>query len=206
MARRATISTAEILTSAREVFLERGADAPTAEIARRAGVSEGSIFRRFPTKQALFLAAMGIDKTPPWLEELDHLGGDNLRDELAELALRIIEGTRELLPRMMMTWSTQTPPRMPTEAHAVPARIIGAVTAFFDRQMRAGHLRVAHPEIVARTFVGTLIHYVFVETMGIETAGMIDARTFARSLVDTLWQGIRPQPVEGDRRDTEHNT
>jgi AcrR family transcriptional regulator len=103
MARRATISTAEILTSAREVFLQRGADAPTAEIARHAGVSEGSIFRRFPTKQALFLAAMGIDTTPAWLEQLDRLGGENLREQLAELALQIIEGTREMLPRMMMT-------------------------------------------------------------------------------------------------------
>jgi len=203
MARRPTISTAEILTSAREVFFERGADAPTAEIARRAGVSEGSIFRRFPTKQALFLAAMGIDKAPPWLEHLDRLGGDDLREELAELALQIIEGTREMLPRMMMTWSTQSPPRMPGEAHAVPVRIISAVSDFLDRQMRAGRLRVAHPEIVARAFVGTLVHFVFFETMGIEMAGAIDARTFARSLVDTLWQGIQPQVAGRGARDPE---
>jgi hypothetical protein len=65
---------------------------------------------------------------------------------------------------------------------------------------------VAHPGIVARAFVGTLIHYVFFETMGIEMAGAIDARTFARNLVDTLWQGIRPQTARSGADDAEKST
>ena len=45
-----------IVTAAAEVFAERGLDASTAEIADRAGVGEATVYRRFPTKDALITA------------------------------------------------------------------------------------------------------------------------------------------------------
>lgn len=42
-----------VLAAAREVFATQGEDASMAEIARRAGVGVGSIYRRYPTKRAL---------------------------------------------------------------------------------------------------------------------------------------------------------
>ena len=45
-----------ILEAARSVFAERGLDAGVAEIAERAGVGVGTIFRRFPRKEDLLLA------------------------------------------------------------------------------------------------------------------------------------------------------
>jgi AcrR family transcriptional regulator len=42
-----------IITAAASVFAEHGLDASTAEIARRAGVGEATLFRRFPTKDDL---------------------------------------------------------------------------------------------------------------------------------------------------------
>jgi AcrR family transcriptional regulator len=45
-----------ILAAAAAVFAERGLDASTAEIARRAGVGEATLFRRFPTKDDLIVA------------------------------------------------------------------------------------------------------------------------------------------------------
>lgn len=44
---------ARILDAARAVFAADGLDAPMREIARRAGVSPATLYRRFPTKQAL---------------------------------------------------------------------------------------------------------------------------------------------------------
>lgn len=43
-----------LLRSATEVFAAQGLSAPTALIARQAGVAEGTLFRYFPTKDALF--------------------------------------------------------------------------------------------------------------------------------------------------------
>jgi AcrR family transcriptional regulator len=50
-----------LLDAAAEVFAERGLEASTAEIARRAGVGHGTVFRRFPTKDDL-VAAIVVDR------------------------------------------------------------------------------------------------------------------------------------------------
>lgn len=50
-----------LLDAAVEVFAEHGLEASTAEIARRAGVGQGTVFRRFPTKDGL-VAAIVVDR------------------------------------------------------------------------------------------------------------------------------------------------
>jgi AcrR family transcriptional regulator len=47
---------ARILAAAEAVFAEQGAAASTEEVARRAGVAIGTVFRHFPTKQDLLRA------------------------------------------------------------------------------------------------------------------------------------------------------
>jgi len=47
-----------LLEAAGECFAERGIDCSVDEIARRAGVGHGTVFRRFPTKEALVLAVV----------------------------------------------------------------------------------------------------------------------------------------------------
>lgn len=46
-----------ILTAARAVFAERGIDAPMATVARRAGVGVATLYRHFPTRDALVRGA-----------------------------------------------------------------------------------------------------------------------------------------------------
>ena len=47
---------ARVLDAAREAFAELGLDVGVEEIARRAGVGKGTLYRRFPTKDALVRA------------------------------------------------------------------------------------------------------------------------------------------------------
>jgi len=49
-----------IVEVARQVFKERGLDAPLDEIARRAGVGPGTLYRHFPTREALHDAVMQL--------------------------------------------------------------------------------------------------------------------------------------------------
>jgi AcrR family transcriptional regulator len=49
---------ARILAAASEVFAEQGASASTEEVARRAGVAIGTVFRHFPTKDDLLRAIL----------------------------------------------------------------------------------------------------------------------------------------------------
>ncbi len=50
---------ARVLQIAYEVFAEQGLSVPIDEIARRAGVGAGTVYRHFPTKEALFEAVIG---------------------------------------------------------------------------------------------------------------------------------------------------
>jgi len=45
-----------LLTAAREVFSDRGADAPLDDIARRAGIGNATMYRHFPTRRELIIA------------------------------------------------------------------------------------------------------------------------------------------------------
>jgi len=69
-----------ILEAARTVFAERGIDAPLDEIARRAGVGNATLYRRFPTRESLLaatfdgladdwadVAASALAEPDPWL-------------------------------------------------------------------------------------------------------------------------------------------
>lgn len=46
----------KVLDAARELFASQGFEVPLDEIAARAGVGPGTVYRHFPTKQALFQA------------------------------------------------------------------------------------------------------------------------------------------------------
>ncbi|SNT61145.1 DNA-binding transcriptional regulator, AcrR family [Asanoa hainanensis] len=47
-----------LLTAGKSVFAESGTEAPLEEVARRAGVGQGTLYRQFPTREHLFAAIM----------------------------------------------------------------------------------------------------------------------------------------------------
>ncbi|MBO2460692.1 TetR/AcrR family transcriptional regulator [Actinomadura violacea] len=49
---------AKVLAAAEDVFAEQGTSASTEEVARRAGVGIGTVFRHFPTKESLLEAVL----------------------------------------------------------------------------------------------------------------------------------------------------
>lgn len=63
-----------LLVAAEEVFAEEGLGAPLYEIARRAGVGQGTLYRRFPAREALIEAI--VDKHRAELAAVARLAGD----------------------------------------------------------------------------------------------------------------------------------
>jgi AcrR family transcriptional regulator len=98
-----------LLDAAVEVFAEHGLEASTAEIARRAGVGQGTVFRRFPTKDDL-VAAIVVDRLGEITDSASTLLADPPREggvlafmaELAQIHVRdrglieAVNGTRAL--------------------------------------------------------------------------------------------------------------
>jgi AcrR family transcriptional regulator len=209
MGRSRTISNEQILKAAREVFLAEGFGGSTLEIARRAGVSEGSIFKRFSTKEKLFFAAMGADDMPNWVKELKTLPGQgDLKENLVMLSLQIIEFLLELMPRMIMMHSKGPPP--PNLQGNFPVHLPGfvepprpplirdlkAVTLFFQHELELGRIRPCDPEMAASTLLSWLTHYILSRHMmgesGQSDQQQDDMQQYVRGFIDFFWQGIAP--------------
>mgnify|MGYP000173113804 CR=1 FL=1 len=101
MARPRSIDDETILAAARVVLLRDGMNAPTSAIARAAGVSEGTLFKRFGTKLDLLHKALALPD-PTWPDPPGEPAGQGeLREQLEWLYLRFIKYFREKLPPMM---------------------------------------------------------------------------------------------------------
>jgi AcrR family transcriptional regulator len=198
MARPVSIKDETIIEAARQVFLERGIQATTAEVAERAGVSEGSIFKRFKSKPELFRAAME-EGPPAFLTTLvDRAGKGDLLENLFVLGMEILAFFRAHMPLMMMSWSNPGPTGLPAAIsgpNPPPVRALKSLAGYFEAEMRAGRIRRQDPEIVARSFIGSLNHFVFFELLHRDDGALpLAAETYVRGLTNLLWEGLRPPP------------
>lgn len=200
MARPRTIDRAQILDAARQVFLEHGFSASTAAIAREAGVSEGSIFKRFATKEDLFVAAMGLEDLELDLEGM--AAGQDARAALERIGQRLIRFFREMMPRMMRLWAHCPPGQTPfTHMHradedAPPRRVLRHVQRHLEAEHAAGGLAIEDAEVTARMLIASMQSFVFFELVGGQPTASRTPEDYVQEVVDTLWRGIAPRSAE----------
>lgn len=130
MARPRSIDETRLLKVAREVFVTRGAQATTREIADAAGVSQAVLFQRYRTKQRLFFAA--LLPTPPDLDDLvgdlPTAGAAAARAYLVGLATRLLAWIDLSMPGSLRAALHPDFPDAMTDAHApVGASMIATV-------------------------------------------------------------------------------
>lgn len=183
---------------ARDVFLERGIRATTLEVAERAGVSEGVLFHRFKSKEGLFSAAMDFDREEAPLrvlkaiEELQDQVGLEPREAITRLATTLLEVGRVALPIMMMSWSNPQPCAVPLfdKKRSKFRAILKALGGYFESQMDRGTLRQMDAEVLARTLLGALHHFVMTRILLEEGDGAVMPEgMFVRGLADLLLNG-----------------
>ncbi|MFZ1161919.1 TetR/AcrR family transcriptional regulator [Mycobacterium sp.] len=125
-----------ILRAAREVYGERGPEAPVEAIARRAGVGERTLYRRFPTKAELVRAALDqciAEDLTPTIEAAR--GATDPLKGLAELFDAAISlGARE---NNLLTAAR----RAGSLTSDVSTELYEALTELADRGKRAGVVR-----------------------------------------------------------------
>src|SRR3954453_4219684 len=114
------------------LLVERGGEITTKEVARAAGIAEGTIFRVFPDKRAMLLAAAE--------EAINPAGGEEAFDEVlagvTDLRAGVVVVTKRVLDRMRLTMSVMM---------AVRPQLIAA----FHEEQAAGR----KPEIGPPAFV-----------------------------------------------------
>lgn len=122
-----------IVEAAEEAFAERGLDCGVAEVARRAGVGAGTLFRHFPTKDHLVVAILErrVDEVA---ERAGHAAEESPWDGLEQFmreSVAIIvkyKGFMEALERC-------------EEHDAVKERFKGVAAAVLERAQAAGEVR-----------------------------------------------------------------
>lgn len=180
--------------AAREVFLKEGFNASTVEIARKAKISEGSLFKHFPTKDALFHAAMKVPPIPPCIDRLSFIVGvGDLRTNILQTCIQFVEFLQIVVPQFMIAQGRKPlqPPKA-IEAEPPPVRDRRLLATYLREEMNRGRLRPCVPEVVAYTLLGCLMGYVMDMSFFHLTPTREETVTFVENLVCTLWDGISP--------------
>jgi AcrR family transcriptional regulator len=195
-----TLSDDALLDAARDVFVERGLEATTSEIARRARISESVIFYRYKTKEALFTAVFERELVlPPGFKKLVWRAGmGEVADNLFDAGMGLVELSERTLPFMMMACVSPTKlnvlAKHAKQPHPVRQEMLGALTLYFDAEMQGGRLRPVQSEILARTFLGGIVQYVMSAHMA-PPPSQIDPPTFLRGVIDVLLHGVVEAPI-----------
>ena len=130
----------KLVAAARALFAEKGTSAPLEEVAERAGLGIGTLYRHFPTRQALLeavyvdeveamaRAAAELEELPPW-------------DALSQWFHQYVgfAATKRALNEALM----ETDPNSNVLLTCRTA-ILGAGTALVERAQRAGVVRERH--------------------------------------------------------------
>jgi AcrR family transcriptional regulator len=173
-----------LLAAAAEAFAEEGADASLDAIARRAGVGSGTLYRHFPTREALIRAVY-------WARvEQACTRGDALRaahdpvTALSEwLRLLVALSTRDGVTATLLGGQSQWPQAFADECHAA----LSATGAPLLDQARSA-LRAS----VTLDDLHGLVH-------GVATASNASAAPAERAdrLLDLVLDGLRARPDSG---------
>jgi AcrR family transcriptional regulator len=195
MARPVTISDEQILAAARIVFVRDGVTATTRDIAREAGVSEGSLFKRFPTKEALFAAAIELPDVPAWVGEMQRLlGQGELRENLLHITLGMIQLLQERLPLVMVAWGSKPNPALAaSDGEETPGiRDRRRLSEYLRQEIALGRLRPCNTEAAARMLFGACVNFVMDRLTLKQPLSQEEVHCFAQGVVEALWEGISP--------------
>jgi AcrR family transcriptional regulator len=169
----------KLVAAARAAFAADGTSAPLEDIADRAGVGIGTLYRHFPTRQAL-LEAVYVDEVEAMARAADELSGLPPWEALSEWLHRYVGFAAT--KRALMEALLETAP----ESNALSAcrtLLTGAGTALIERAQGAGVMRTD------TTFadVGRMVS-------GIAVVSATDAEQKERMLQIVL-DGLRRQPA-----------
>ena len=127
----------KLVATARALFTDKGTSAPLEEVAERAGVGIGTLYRHFPTRQAL-LEAVYVDEVEAMARAANELAALPPWDALSQWLHQYVgfAATKRALNEALM----ETDPNSNVLLTCRTA-IVGAGTALVERAQRAGVVR-----------------------------------------------------------------
>ena len=196
MARPRQYSDEQILEAARDCFLEHGAAVSTTVIARRIGLSQAALFKRFGTKEELMMAA--LRPGPEMVRELVHwleLGPDErpIPDQLLDLGQQVRRFFGRLLPRVALLRSAGHGPPECSKGRPLPPQVVhAALAAWLAQAADQGRIQAGNERAAAYALLGALNLQAFLNyNSGAEHADPDGLEL--RALIQVLWRGLAPE-------------
>ncbi len=197
MARPVTISDDQILEAARAVFTEKGPRATTAEIAERAGVSEGILFKRFGSKAGLHKVAMSSDIAGDWIRrEMRAQAPLRTKKDFERFLRWQADVLRNVAPVVIMAWSFRA------HVGALPADLAGPESAplvairtlgeMLQEEMDAGYLQQRDAPGIAQIITGSVWYFVFLELLLGRQGGAMTEDGFVQQLARLVLADLLP--------------
>jgi AcrR family transcriptional regulator len=201
--RRAEDRPREICAAALQVFAEKGfAAARLEEIAKRAGVSKGTLYLYFEDKADLFRAVVQATVAP----NIEKIGAviddDRSFAETVRLFLpRFAEIAGTGLPvgavaKMVIGESRNFPALAKVWHDHVVSKAIGMLAARIARAQAAGEVRPGDPRLHAFTLMGPMVlGLLWRETLQPVGGAPVDLPTLARQHAETVLAGLLAEPA-----------
>jgi len=195
--RRKDARPSEIVEAAIEIFGERGFGAARLEdVARRAGVSKGTVFVYFPTKEDLFRAVAQTVLTLH-LERLGSAAADldrpltELVPLLLEQAAAVIgEGRLPAMMRLLIAESRKFPDLARVWHDEVVSKVLGLVTAAIERAQARGEVRPGNARLYAFSIVGPMLASALFREVFRDAAPLPDLAELAAQHAQTVLHGM----------------
>ncbi len=185
----------EILETARTCFLEHGPGCSASSIARRLGLSEAALFKRFATKSELLRRALCAKFEPKWFELVAQPPSpDNPKAQLLAIAIAINGFLERLIPALWMLRASGMDPKAMFANMETPPPVKGQrlLAAWFRALDTQGRARVPSPDSVAMAFIGALHANNFFRHVVGEEFVKVDRQEYVLQVVDQFWSGIAP--------------
>lgn len=183
-----------ILDAAQRLFASRGYNGTTTrDLAAKAGVAEGTLFRHFENKKAILVEVA----TQGWVELLT-----DLLTELSEMGSykAVAQVMRRRMMRMHKNADMMRVCFMEAQFHPdlrdriqseVIAKMSNVAEAFFETAMERGIYRRTNPKVVARVFLGMFAVAGFSdETIMEPGASLKDVQEMAEGIADIFLNGV----------------
>lgn len=152
----------DILKASLKIFAQKGYNgSTTAEIAREAGVAEGTIFRHFPTKKELLIAVL----EPKVLEGLIQLDKEHREDTPTEFFRRFLSNRlalfkeNESLVRLMFAEAQYHIEVREALFKGILGQGISIIRPWFEKGVERGDFRDLPFIPTMRSFMGMVIFY-----------------------------------------------
>jgi AcrR family transcriptional regulator len=184
----------KILKAAQKLFARNGYDGTTTkELAEKAGIAEGTLFRHFTNKKAILVEVA----TQGWIELLT-----DLLTELSEMAS--YEAISQVMYKRMLrlgdNYDMMRVCFMEVQFHPdlrdrIQAEVVEKMTdvaeAFFQTAMERGVYRKMNPRVIAQVFLGMFVVAGFShETIAQPNASPMEMKEMAEGLADIFLNGV----------------